>query len=188
MEARKTANEHFIELLQANAGLKKEEGNTITKSNMEMFVSEIEDVCTQTFSDLASSDKEGVEELLEDKDNPLTTITTTKGVRAAQLMEEDVIRHKKQVDARTKLGEKAFYDAIDSVITREKARELATLENASFATIIGIKEAIITFLVEKLTPDITNAVVNKADSARRKKLDDIRISDIIKAGFAGARL
>ena len=187
MEARKAATEHFYELLLANAGLVKEDG-TITKSNMEMFVSEIHDVCTQMFSDLASDDKEGVEELLEADDNPLTTITTTKGVRAAQLIADDVIRHKEQVEARGKLGKQAFYDSIESVITRETAREQATLENASIATIIGIKEAIITFLVEMLGTDITNAVVNKADSARRKKLDDIRISDIIKAGYAGARL
>ena len=126
-----------------------------------------------------------MEELLLDTDNPLTTIKTTTGVSADDIIKKDKARHRLEVKNREDKGQPT--DVINPIIAMVDARDTATAENNINGVVMGTKEATLDHLETEVGIAILGPALNKPNSNKRKKVDDIRIAAAIKVAIEGAR-
>lgn len=185
MFARKEARENFLSMLQANAKLEKDDDGAYTSSAITEMVGSIKEQLQTQYTERKSSDSVGMEQLLLETDNPLTKIKTTTGVSAEDIIKKDKARHRLDVKNRADKGQPT--DVINPIISVVDARDTATAENNIDGVVMGTKEATLDHLETEVGIAILGPALNKPNSNKRKKVDDISIAAAIKVAIEGAR-
>jgi hypothetical protein len=120
-----------------------------------------------------------MEKLLEDGTNLLTNVKSTNAITANSVL--------KAAKAKADVALKASSTTITPTITsRSEAQEEADRLNMINQLVIGAKEGVVEAVTKLVGSDITDAVLQTANSSNDKSIDDYTLFAVMAAAIDGA--
>ena len=181
---RENTYEATLKLLQRNVPLEKGPNGTYNQEDAAEFFECLVNELKQKHNELTSPGKTGLEELLEDGNNPINGVTTTTGFRAKDFIDKDTKRYNKAIANKDR---KDTDPPIPPPVTVPEANEIVDRNNLNVQIILGVKQATKEHIVTEFGSAVTNAHVLKPNSNKARSLDDIKLYDLKKAVMKNAQ-
>ena len=161
---RENTYEATLKLLQRNVPLEKGPHGTYNQEDAVEFFECLVNELKQKHNELTSSGKTGLEELLEDGNNPINGVKTTTGFRAKEYIDKDTARYNTAI---ANPNRKDTDPPIPPPVTIPEANEIVDRNNLNAQIILGVKQATKEHIVAEFGSAVTNVHVQSPTQTKQ---------------------